>query len=181
MSITDDMVRDAGRGDTRAIELIYGQLSPAVLGYLTSHRVADPEAVTTDVFLGLLPQLHRVTGGPAGLRTLVFSIAHARVVDEHRRRSRQPAPLQYDPASDARHAPSAETVALDALGAERVHALLSRLTEDQRDVLVLRLIGDLTVEQVASVVDRSTGAVKQLQRRGLVALRELLAGRDVTL
>lgn len=181
MRITDDVVRAAAGGSARAIELIYAQLSPAVLGYLTWHRVGDPEAVTSDVFLALLPQLHRVTGGPAGLRTLVFSIAHARMVDECRRVSRRPAPVEHDPACDARHAPSAETVALDALAADRVRALLSALTADQREVLVLRLIGDLTVEQVALVVGRSAGAVKQLQRRGLVTLREILAGQDVTL
>jgi RNA polymerase sigma-70 factor (ECF subfamily) len=122
-----------------------------------------------------------LTGGPAGLRTLLFSIAHARMVDHHRTSSRRPGALEYDPQTDRRTAPSAEDTALQSIQAATVIALLDELTDDQREVLALRLIADLTVDQVAEVVGKSPGAVKQHQRRGLIALRELLVSRGVTL
>ena len=50
--------------------------------------------------------------------------------------------------------------------------MLDQLTEEQRDVLALRVIGDLTVEQVAEIVGKKPGAVKALQRRALRALRK---------
>jgi RNA polymerase sigma-70 factor (ECF subfamily) len=52
--------------------------------------------------------------------------------------------------------------------------VLDQLLPDQRDVLVLRVFGDLTVEQVAQALGKSPGAVKQLQRRGLLALKQSL-------
>ena len=47
-------------------------------------------------------------------------------------------------------------------------------TEEQRDVLSLRVIANLTVEETANVMGKRTGAVKALQRRGLLALRRML-------
>jgi RNA polymerase sigma-70 factor (ECF subfamily) len=68
-----------------------------------------------------------------------------------------------------------------SLATERVLATLDRLSAEQRDVLVLRIVGDLTVAQVAAVVGRSEGAVKALQRRGLEAVRRILSTEGVTL
>lgn len=64
---------------------------------------------------------------------------------------------------------------------ERVRSLCSLLAPDQRDVLLLRLVGGFTVEQVAATLDKSSGAVKALQRRGLVALRKTLERQGVPL
>ena len=68
-----------------------------------------------------------------------------------------------------------ETATDDAftrLGAQDVHRLCALLPDDQRAVVLLRVLGDLTVDQVAQVMGRSTASVKALQRRGLRALRE---------
>jgi len=75
----------------------------------------------------------------------------------------------------------AEAEAMDGLSLERVHRLLDRLTPDQRDVLLLRIVGGLTVEQVAGVVGRKAGAVKMLQARGLAAIRREIQRGAVTL
>jgi RNA polymerase sigma-70 factor (ECF subfamily) len=52
--------------------------------------------------------------------------------------------------------------------------VLADLAPDQREVLTLRVVGDLTVEQVADVLGKSRGAVKSLQHRGVAALRRRL-------
>ena len=179
--ITADVLAAAQAGDGDAFRLIYQEIAPAILGYLTAKGVADSEAATSDVFLALLPQLPTVTGGPSGLRTLVFSIAHARMVDHHRARSRRPETFEYDPATDLRSSPSAEHTALESIESRSVRELLAELPQEQREVLMLRLIADLTVSQVAEVMGKTEGAVKQHQRRGLLALRELLRTRQVTL
>jgi hypothetical protein len=56
-----------------------------------------------------------------------------------------------------------------------------QLAPDQRDVLLLRVLGELTVEEVAGVIGKSPGAVKALQRRGLAAIKLTLAKEGVTL
>ncbi len=66
---------------------------------------------------------------------------------------------------------------LDRLGKEWVRSVLDRLAPDQRDVLLLRVLGDLTVEQVAETLGKSVGAVKQLQRRGVAAAARITGRR----
>jgi RNA polymerase sigma-70 factor (ECF subfamily) len=164
----------ARAGQAWALRVLYDDLAPRVHGYLRARGAAEPEDLTSEVFLAVFPRLATVTGGAAGLRTLVFSVAHARLVDDLRRQTRRGPTVAYDQQEDRRPARSAEDEALDHLGTERVRALLAALPDDQRDVLLLRIISDLTVEQVAQVIGRSSGAVKQLQRRGLLALRARL-------
>jgi RNA polymerase sigma-70 factor (ECF subfamily) len=178
--ITDGVVRAAQAGEAAAFRVIYEELAPVVLGYLTAKGVADPEAVTSDVFLAALPRLRELSGGAAGLRTFVMSVAHARMVDDARRRRRQPVWYQYDVASDLRSAASAEHEAMELLGTARVVELLRDLPADQREVLVLRVVADLSVQEVATVIGRSPGAVKQLQHRAVRKLRQIVIEQGVT-
>lgn len=153
----------------------YRDLAPAVLGYLRARGVADSEAVTQDVFIALYPRMGSVTGGAAGLKTLVFTIAHARSVDHHRRLARTPRLVGYDPEDQTRAEPSTEELALGRGLGIGILTLLDGLSADQREVIALRVIADLSLEQTAAITGRSTGAVKQLQRRALLALRRQLA------
>lgn len=178
--LDDAVVAAACAQDPDALRQVYEALAPSVLGYLRGRGVSDPEAITSEVFLGVLPRLGRLRGGAAGLRTLVFSIAHARMVDDHRARGRRPETVDYQPADDDRPVPSAEDDALAGMAGERVRAVLALLPRDQAEVLRLRIIADLSIEQTAAVMNRSEGAVKQLQRRGLAALRTALTERRVT-
>ena len=67
-----------------------------------------------------------------------------------------------------------------SLEEQRVRVILDQLTPDQRDVLLLRLLSDLTVEQVATVVGKTAGAVKALQARGLEQVRREISRGAVT-
>lgn len=175
MAGLDDAVVDAaGRGDPDAVEDVYRILAPRVLGYLRARGVEDPEGLTNDVFIAVIPRLPVIRGGAAGLRTLVFSVAHARAVDEHRRRARRPAQAPYEPELDPRLVDSAELMAMRGVATEAVGELLEELGEEQRAVIMLRILADLSLEQTADVLGKSVGSVKQLQRRGLLRLREVL-------
>ena len=68
---------------------------------------------------------------------------------------------------------------MQSLEAERAMALMQELNEDQRTVVTLRIIGDLSLEQTAEVTGKTIASVKQLQRRGLVRLRSLMAAPEV--
>jgi RNA polymerase sigma-70 factor (ECF subfamily) len=62
-----------------------------------------------------------------------------------------------------------------------VRAACDRLSPDQRDVLLMRLLGRLTVEEVAAALDKTPEAVKALQRRGFRAIGRDLAREGVPL
>ncbi len=176
--IAEDVLVAAQRGDGDAFAVIWRELSPSVAGYLAARGVVDSDGMTSDVFLTLLPRLPKLTGGVAGLRTFVFSVAHARLVDDARGRARRPASVEFDPKDHDGAAASAEQEAMTRVDTARVLALLDRLSPDYRDVLALRVVADLGVDQTAAVMERSVGSVKQLQRRALLALRAELATAD---
>ncbi|MDQ4503050.1 RNA polymerase sigma factor [Sinomonas sp. ASV322] len=187
MTQREKTCRDSPSGDpdeqAELFTAAYRLLSPSVLGYLRARGVEDPEAVTQDVFLALYtrissgaepsdhgpPKRRGVTGGLDGAKALVFTIAHSRAVDFYRRRERTPALVPHEPEIDPRTTTaSAEDLALSGAG---VVGLLDGLTEDHREVLLLRVVADLSIEQTADIMDRTPGAIKQLQRRALDALR----------
>ncbi len=173
-AVLEDVLPAAQAGQAWALRTVYDQLAPRVLAYLRTRGASEPEDLTSEVFLTVFPRLPTITGGAAGLRTFTFSVAHARLVDDLRKRGRREPTVPYEPTEDPRTTPSSEDTALLGLQTDRVRRLLAVLGPDQRDVLVLRVLGDLTVEQVAEALGKSEGAVKQLQRRGLIALRREL-------
>ncbi|WP_258806056.1 RNA polymerase sigma factor [Pseudarthrobacter sp. NS4] len=176
-ALTEEALRDESR-QPALFNLVYRTYASQVLGYLAARGVEDPEAAMQEVFLSVLPRLNGVHGGAAGLRTFIFSVAHARMVDDHRRQSRTPVKLPFEPELDQREDSSAETEALESMSPQEVLRLLDGLADDQREVLSLRLVGGLTVEQAADAMGKSAGAVKQLQRRALLKLRELSAVKE---
>jgi RNA polymerase sigma-70 factor (ECF subfamily) len=175
-ALTDEVVEEARHGDASALTTLYEAVAPGILAYLRSRGSRDAEGLTQDVFLQLLPRLRKITGGAAGVRALAFTIAHSRLIDEFRRRGRS-VELAYDVHLDGREHDSAESEALRQVGTGEATALLARLGDEQRVVILLRVLGDLSLEDTARVVGKSVGAVKQLQRRGLLALREHVEGQ----
>ena len=165
-----DLVLAAARTDAPwAYERLYRSLSPSICGYLRIQGAADPEDLTSEVFLGAFRGLGSFAGGEDQFRSWVFTIAHRRLSDERRARSCRPAITDAAVADWA--AGDVEEEALRRLSAERVRTLCAGLAPDQADVLLLRLISGLTVEAIAGVLGKSPGAVKALQRRGICALR----------
>jgi RNA polymerase sigma factor (sigma-70 family) len=166
----------AGTDPAVLFSAVYRTFSGAVLGYLRARGVDDPEAVTQDVFLAFFPKVDSLTGGLPGAKSLLFSIAHARMVDHYRRLERRPGLASYDPLQDSRSTASAEDQVLGQNGGAA--ALLEGLADDHREVLALRVVADLSIEQVAVIMGKSQGAIKQLQRRALQNLKDQTLRRN---
>ncbi len=167
----------AARSDRQwAFTRLYESMAPVVSGYLHLQGSADPDDLTNEVFLGVFTTLASFHGDEDGFYSWVFTIAHRRLIDERRRCGRRPpiADGGDDALIDARGG-DVEDEALRNLSVERVRGLCQRLSPDQRDVLLLRLVASLTLEQAAEALGKSTTAVKALQRRGLGAIRRQLA------
>lgn len=174
-----DLVVRARAGSPEAFAALYERLAGQVAGYLRSRGVPDVEDATSEVFLAVFTGLERFEGDGDRFRAWVFTIAHRRSVDRWRRAGRSPALEPLDEAPPPL-VPSAEEGALVALGDDRVRELLGLLSPDQRDVLLLRVVADLSLEQVAAVLGKREGAVKALQHRALERLRRHLGGKAVS-
>jgi RNA polymerase sigma factor (sigma-70 family) len=168
----ESLLAAAQTGAEWAWDRIYRDLAPPVRGYLVAHGAADPDDLLGEVWLQVARNVGTFTGDEAGFRSWVFMVAHHRLIDERRRRARRPEAAVDDRAGDdwAGVAPSAEEEALREVEAAEVRRLLAGLTDEQRQVLTLRILGDLTVEQVAGILGKRPGAIKALQRRALRSL-----------
>lgn len=163
----------ARRGDQAGFTGIYQCLAGRVAGYVRSRRVDDVDGVVNEVFLGAFRNLDRFDGSATEFRSWLFAIAWNKVADAHRAARRvRTASLDALPTEPPGGDGEAEAVA--ALARDDVTALLDRLTPDQRDVLALRIVADLSLEETAAVLGRPVGAVKSMQHRALASLRRIL-------
>jgi RNA polymerase sigma factor (sigma-70 family) len=176
------LIEAAREGDEGAWSQIFGELAPPVLGYLRASRAPDPEDTLGETFLQAARDLPSFEGEWRAFRGWVFAIAHHRLLDARRHAARRPTELVAEPP-EPRTEPLPDTAeeALARISSREVRRLLGMLTEDQRSVLLLRILGDLSIEQAARALNKRPGAIKQLQRRGLAAVRRELEARGVTL
>jgi RNA polymerase sigma-70 factor (ECF subfamily) len=149
------------------LEDSYRALAPALLGYFRSHRLDQAEDLVGDVFVSVARNLHRFHGDPDDFRRWVFAIAHRRRVDHVRRWRVRRRVVAEDPPERA----SVED--RRALDIDLV-AALGELTPRQREVVILRFVADLPLENVARIIGRRIGAVKALQARALDQLAQRL-------
>ena len=170
------MLSAARDGAEPAWRQIYRELAPGVLGYLRARGASDPEGLTGEVFVQIVRDLGRFEGDWRGFRAWAFTIARNRLLDERRREARRSLAPLFEPEHEheLEGAVDVERDAFARLDLERVIDVLSALSPDQRDVVLLRVVGDLSVEDVARALGKREGAVKQLQRRGLATARRHL-------
>lgn len=164
-----------------AFEQLFKMFAPRVSGYLRARGAVEPDEVTNDVFLSVFRSLARFEGDEDAFRPWLFTIVRNRLVDEHRRQGRRVVTVSDAVDVIEISGGDVEVEALDNLAGEWTMSVLGRLVPDQREVLVLRIVGDLTIDQIAQVLGKSPGAVKALQRRGLAAVRRVLDQQGVPL
>jgi RNA polymerase sigma factor (sigma-70 family) len=165
----------ARSGDPAAWSELYHATAPVLVGYLRAQRLPDPDDVAGEVLLEVVRDLHRFEGDERGFRSWVLAIAHHRLLDARRRASRRP--VTSDRTSDLcsrAGLDDTEAEGLASLGLAELVRALDDLTTDQRSVLLLRVVGDLTTAEAADVLGKRPGAVKQLQRRAVEALKHRL-------
>lgn len=115
---------------------------------------------------------YRETG--EGFLAFVYGIASHKVADHYRYRQRRPTSALLEepelPDSDA----GPEQQALDGDGIRRVRSLLDGLSPRRREIVMLRAIVGLTVQETADAMSTTPGAVRVAQHRALRTLRRSL-------
>jgi RNA polymerase sigma factor (sigma-70 family) len=154
---------------------LYDRYAPLVIGYLRASSLSDPENVAGEVFLHLVRDLHRFEGDERAFRSWLLSVAHHRMIDARRAEQRRPAVPVAPSALDL--GPTRDDAAAGVEADEAWRDLLAHLavlTDEQREVVLLRVVAELSLEETAAVVGRTVGAVKALQHRAFSALRDRL-------
>jgi RNA polymerase sigma-70 factor (ECF subfamily) len=156
---------------------LYDQYRPAVYRYLY-YRVGEKEQaedLMADVFLRVLEKLPQYRQNHVPFQAWLFKIARNLAVDHFRRVNSHPSePL--DPNLIAEQE-GPEQATERHLTAQHLQDALRSLTADQCDVIVFRFLVGMSISQAAEALNKSEGAVKALQARGLEALQRTLSWR----
>ena len=168
-----DVIERARAGDGDALGMLWRAHHHLVLRYLRGRGTPDADDVASNVWIDVARSISRFDGDADDFRRWLFTIAARRRVDAVRRAGRRS-------VADARVAGRADTEPADpadeaqrAAGVERALRLIGRLPDDQAEAVLLRVLGDLSVTDVAAIMGRRQGHVRVLVHRGLAKLSEL--------
>jgi RNA polymerase sigma-70 factor (ECF subfamily) len=177
----ESVLEAARAGAAWALGALYTDLHPRVLRYLWANEPAEGEDLASEVWIDVASGLARFKGREHDFHRWVFTIARRRMIDLRRRRGRR----RTDPAAtEVLEAHSAfgnvESEAMTNLATATALGRLAVLSRDQAEVLLLRILGGLSVKEVAAIMGKRPGTVKVLQHRALAKLATELVPEDVT-
>jgi RNA polymerase sigma-70 factor (ECF subfamily) len=175
----DQVLAAAKRGEDWAWEHIYHSLAGRLTGYLTLRGSRDPEDQTSETLLQVARNIHKFNGDESAFRSWVFVIAHRRLIDARRAAGRRPNTSPLDRLPEVTGG-DVELEAMRHVETSDLDRLLAPLTVEQREVIILRMIVDLSLEETAKVIGKRIGAVKALQRRALASLKTHLESTGVS-
>jgi len=175
--ITEETADGVRRGDPDAV----GECYRALVGPLTSwirSQVRDAglaEDIATETFLKLVRGSHSIEGGPFAIRSWLYRVAQRNILDHKRARDRR---IDEELTDDTPERPATDVTpdhyVLQGERAAHMNAALSELSEDQRQVLTLRFVAELSAPEVAEILGKTEGAVRALQHRGAATLARIL-------
>lgn len=175
LSKEDQTVSQAIQGDQQAFSALYDTYIDSIYRFIYV-RVEDQqtaEDIASAVFMKAWEKLGDYQQRGLPFRAWLFRIARNAVIDHYRTR-KEVAPLEAAAnAYDKQSLSLSEGVGIK-IEAERILTLMKQLTDDQRNVLTLKLVHGLDTEEVASTLGKRQGAVRALQMRGLQALTKLM-------
>ncbi|HUG75171.1 MAG TPA: sigma-70 family RNA polymerase sigma factor [Acidimicrobiia bacterium] len=171
---TTSLVDGARAGDERAWQRIVTDYGPRIRGYARARGVADPDDLTQDVFTAAATQIGSFDGDDERLRSWLFAIAYRQIVNRYRASAKQTTTLP-DTLLDPNGSPE-EAVVRDLEGGEAV-AALDVLSQLERDVVLMRVVGDMDSKEVAAAVGKRPGNVRVIQSRAMTKLRGELERR----
>jgi RNA polymerase sigma-70 factor, ECF subfamily len=170
------LVERAQQGDREALEELYLIHFDRIYSYLhlSVGNRHDAEDLTTQTFLKMLESIKRFRWQSAPFSAWLFRIAHNLAMD-HFRATRRWQPEEEVPEPTGETEPSAEAAALQSIGRQSMLELIEDLSQEQKQVLTLKFVFNLPNAEVATVLDKTEGAVKSLQHRALVSLQKQIS------
>jgi RNA polymerase sigma-70 factor (ECF subfamily) len=174
----DEALRRAQAGDSAAFRLLYRDLQPRLLRYLSALAGQDAEDIASETWLQVTRDLAGFTGTYDGFRGWVTTIARHRALDHLRRTQRKPAlPV---PAEDLAtlpatgHAADTAQDAVDAVATQNAIALIATLPPDQAEAVLLRAVLGLDATTAGTILGKRPGAIRTAASRGLHTLHRKL-------
>ena len=162
-------------GDVGAFEDLIAVMEQPLLYYATS-LTGNPESaldVLQEVWIKTFRSIRKLKD-PGCLRSWLYSITHGIAVDRIRKNTaRETAERVLYEEFDEAEEPSFANE-----DAAAIHQALGEIGVKHREVLVLHFLEDLSIAEIATVVDCSEGTVKSRIHYAKRAMKEVLSGGD---
>jgi RNA polymerase sigma-70 factor, ECF subfamily len=179
----DAVVAAARSGDSDAFERLFRELQPRLLRFLRSMEERAADDLAAEVWLAVAARISRFEGNWADFRAWVFAIGRKRLAD-HRRTAvrRRTDPVDRAAFGDRRAEDDPEDETVDKIsGQEAASLIASALPGDQAEVVLLRVLADLDVDQVAAILQRTPNWVRVTQHRAVGNLAKRLGPKIVVI
>ena len=177
----EDAICEARRGDAASMGYLYRHFAPGLLRYLKGRIPSEAEDISSETWISIAKAIRNFKGDAGDFRAWVFSTARRRIIDHLRRGAVRPElKLVQDP--DANTMPN---VQFDFPGArlevdEAVATLIAGLSDEQAEVVLLRVVGGLSAKEVAVMMSRPEGTIRVIQHRAIQKMAENLNSKTVT-
>lgn len=175
-----NLIHKAKKADPDVVVELYERYQLRVFRYLY-YQIGDQqtaEDLTSEVFIRMINALHDYNQEKFSFQAWLFRIARNLSID-HFRRTNIRMDVRLDENQIATHDDPLDLVE-QGLTSEQLGRALGRLSANQRDVVIMRFVNGMSIREVAEVMNKSQDSIKGLQRRALLALREILIRWEVT-
>jgi RNA polymerase sigma-70 factor (ECF subfamily) len=177
----DRLLSQASRGDQTAVTEIYERYFPAMYQFIRL-QVDDPglaEDITSEVFFKFVDTVGGRSGPSQSLRGWLFRVARNEIY-QHYGKIRQFPTSTLDDWLSTPSEGDLEVQFIHSVDLERARQALRMLAPDQREVLILRFVEELDLQETAAIMGKNVGAIKSLQFRAISTLRQILGESNVT-
>ena len=174
-----DALKKAQAGDERGFTVLYNSYNSRLIRFAYSRTYSssvDAEEIVAETWLSVAKDIHKFKGDATDFVAWLYTITRHRIIDAVRVRDRQVRATVE--VSDIVGHPSKDNVEARFEEDEKVIEvikLINKLPTAQAEVLMLRIISDLSVEETAKIIKKNSNAVRVLAHRGLTSLRAELS------
>jgi len=181
---------EAKQGDDRAVAALFDAYQPVLLRYLRWQEPGAADDLAGETWLAVARGLSTFEGDEASFRAWLFAIARRRLVDHRRRGARRRTTPEPDTffsdrpigggVSDGYAGPGPGDSLADRVPPDEALARLTAgLPREQAEIIALRVIGELSVTEIAELLGKRPGAVRVAQHRALRRLASTLTAEEV--
>jgi RNA polymerase sigma-70 factor (ECF subfamily) len=176
-----DALAAARRGESSALSILYREFQPPVLRYLRAREPQLADDLASETWVVVAQKIMAFDGDRSAFAAWLFTIARYRLADYRRTTSRRRTQTVAKVLESTRDGLT-EQVVLDQLSTQEAVCVIARvLSKDQAEVIMLRVLGDLSIAQVAQVMGRDVIWVGVTQHRALKRLASRFPSRELAM
>ena len=170
----------AQNGDEMAFEMLWRENNSRLTKFVQARTYKsdlDYEEIVSETWLNVARDVKKFKGDYSGFTAWVYSIARNRIIDSSRKRDRTIRPQAE--LEEAFWIPGNQNLERDFEASEGVKKIIdqiNKLPAAQAEVLMLKVVGDLKIEEISKIVKKNTNSVRVLAHRGLTGLKIAMGG-----